>query len=64
MAYSIAELIYLSAEEVRVAERLPLDSPERKSMLLRKLAEIRSDNEQNEQEENKNRCSTKMREKK
>lgn len=60
MAYSLAELIYLSAAEVRVAEMLPLDSPERKSMLARKLAEIRTGNEQ---EENKSKCCTKMTEK-
>jgi hypothetical protein len=64
MAYSLAELIYLSAEEVRVAERLPLDSPERKSMLARRLAEIRAENEQNERQENENRCCTKIKEKK
>jgi hypothetical protein len=48
MVYSLAELIYLSAEELRVAEKLPVDSPERKSILARRLTEIRADNEQEE----------------
>jgi len=42
MAYLLAELLCYSEEELRAAEKLPLDSPQRKSMLARKLAEIRA----------------------
>jgi hypothetical protein len=48
MVYSLAELIYLSTEELRVAEKLHVDSPQRKSILSRRLTEIRADNEQKE----------------
>ncbi len=41
MALRLDELLYLSEEERRAAEKLPLDSPQRKSLLAQKLAGIR-----------------------
>jgi hypothetical protein len=40
MALRLDEFLYYTSRERRVAEKLPLDSPERQSMLARKLAEI------------------------
>jgi hypothetical protein len=43
MALQLAELLWYTEQERRAAERLPVDSPERKSRLAAKLAQIRSD---------------------
>jgi hypothetical protein len=45
MALCPDEFLCLSEEERRTAEKLPLDSPQRKSMLARKLAEIRANSQ-------------------
>ena len=45
MALRLDEFLYFTEEERRVAEKLPFDSPERKSMLARKLAEIRANSQ-------------------
>ncbi len=42
MALRLDEFLYLNAHEKEAAEKLPIDSPERRSMLARKLAEIRA----------------------
>ncbi len=49
MALRLDEFLYLSEEERRAAEKLPLDSPQRKSILARKLAEIRANSQQTDE---------------
>jgi len=45
MALQLAAFLYYTPEERAVAERLPLDSPQRKSLLACKLAEIHANSQ-------------------
>jgi hypothetical protein len=43
MAYHIFEILNYTPEEKKAAEKLPLDSPERKTMMERKFAALEAE---------------------
>ena len=53
MALRLDEFLYFSPQERRVAEKLPFDSPERKSMREKKLAEVRASSQHTEERKEK-----------
>jgi hypothetical protein len=54
MALRLDEFLYLTPQEKQAAEKLPLDSPQRKSLLARKLAGIRVISQLNQRKGNAN----------
>lgn len=56
MALQLAEFLHYNPQERRAGKKLPLDSPERRSMLAKKLAEVRAKS-QNKRKE-KQQCQT------